>query len=201
MPSWYGPSMQHVGVILASLREGRRGEAFARWIHELANAHEGMKADLIDLRDWPLPPYSYGVHATAVEKLYVSGGLGWRWAERIHSLDGFIVVTPEYNRGYPGHLKTAFDSLYQAWSYKPVAFVSYGGFAAGTRAAGQLAQVALELKMVPVRDEVNLSMIGLQVDERGFPSAELHAKKAKTMLTELGFWAALLKTGRERHAG
>jgi NAD(P)H-dependent FMN reductase len=190
--------MQSIGVIVASVREGRRGEAFARWIAEQAGAREDTEVKVLDLRDWPLPAFGYGVHATGAERLYVDGSLQWRWAERIHSLDGFIVVTPEYNRGYPGQLKNALDALYQAWNYKPVAFVTYGGFAAGTRASNQLAQVALELKMVPVRDEVNLSLIGLAVDGRGFPSAELYAKKAQALVSELAFWTDLLKTGRER---
>jgi NAD(P)H-dependent FMN reductase len=191
--------MVAVGVILASVREGRRGEAFARWLLELAKSHSAIEAELVDLRDWPLPAFSYGVHATGVQKLYIEGSLQWRWADRISSFDGFVTVTPEYNRGYPGQLKNALDALYQSWNYKPMAFVSYGGGAAGSRAVSQLGQVALELKMVPMRDEVNLSLIGLAVDGRGFPSAEIYGKKAQALLTELAFWAELLKTGRERH--
>lgn len=191
--------MAAIGVIVASVREGRRGENFAKWLLELAKAHPDLELELVDLRDWPLPAYAYGVQATGVEKLYVDGSLQSRWADRIRGFDGFVIVTPEYNRGYPGHLKNALDALHQAWNYKPVAFLGYGGFAAGTRATQALAQVAVELKMVPLRDEVNLSLIGLAVDARGFPSSELYAKKAQVLLTELGFWAELLKTGRERH--
>jgi len=190
--------MSSIGVIVASVREGRRGEGFAKWMLQQAKADPELDLSLVDLRDWTLPAYTYGVHATAVEKLYVAESLQWRWAERIHSFDGFIVVTPEYNRGYPGHLKNALDALYQAWNYKPVAFVTYGGFAAGTRSAEQLSQVALELKMMPVRDQVNLSLIGLAVDERGFPTAELHAKKAAALLAELKFWSELMQAARDR---
>lgn len=190
--------MAAIGVILASVREGRRGEVFAKWLLELAASHPSLATELVDLRDWPLNAYSYGVQAANVEKLYVEGSLQSRWKERVHSLDGFIVVTPEYNRGYPGQLKNALDALYQAWNYKPIAFVSYGGTAGGSRAVSQLSQVAVELKMVPLRDEVNVSLIGLAVDGRGYPSAEIYGKKAQLLLNELGFWAELLKTGRER---
>jgi NAD(P)H-dependent FMN reductase len=191
--------MAAIGVILASVREGRRGEVFAKWLLELAASHPNLSTELVDLRDWQLQAYSYGVQAVNVEKLYVEGSLQSRWKERIHSLDGFVVVTPEYNRGYPGQLKNALDALYQAWNYKPIAFVSYGGTAGGSRAISQLSQVAVELKMVPLRDEVNVSLIGLAVDGRGYPSAEIYGKKAQMLLNELGFWAELLKTGRERH--
>ncbi|HTQ04250.1 MAG TPA: NAD(P)H-dependent oxidoreductase [Polyangiaceae bacterium] len=191
--------MAAIGVIVASVREGRRGETFAKWLLELARPHANLELELVDLRDWPLPAYSYGVQPIGVEKLYVDGSLQSRWAERIRGFDGFVVVSPEYNRGYPGHLKNALDALYSAWNYKPVAFLTYGGVASGSRAAQQLAQVATELRMVPVRDEVNVSLIGLAVDTRGFPTAEIYTKKAQLLLTELGFWAELLKAGRERH--
>jgi NAD(P)H-dependent FMN reductase len=190
--------MSAIGVILASVREGRRGEAFARWLLELARSHAGLELELIDLRDWPLPSYSYGVRGMEAEQHYSAGSLQARWAEAIRSFDGFVIVSPEYNRGFPGQLKNALDALYQAWNYKPVAFLTYGGFAAGSRAAEQLAQVARELKLVALRDEVNLSLVGLAVDERGFPTGELHARKAQALLGELAFWVDLLKTGRER---
>jgi NAD(P)H-dependent FMN reductase len=191
--------MAAIGVILASVREGRRGEAFAKWLLELAKSHANLDAELVDLRDWPLPAYTYGVNPTGVEKLYLDGSLQSRWAERIRSFDGFIIVTPEYNRGYPGHLKNALDALYQAWNYKPVACVSYGGVAAGSRTTKQLSQITIELKMVPLREEVCVSLIGLAVDAHGFPTAEIYAKKAQLLLTELGYWTQVMKSGREQH--
>jgi NAD(P)H-dependent FMN reductase len=191
--------MAAIGVIVASVRESRRGEAFAKWLLELAKSHANLELELVDLRDWALPAYTYGVQPTAAEKLYVDGSLQSRWAERIRSFDGFIVVTPEYNRGYPGQLKNALDALYQAWNYKPIAWLSYGGAAGGSRAASQLAQVAVELKMVPLREEVTISLIGLAVDAHGFPTAEFYTKKAQLLLTELGYWTGVLKNGREHH--
>lgn len=190
--------MAAIGVILASVREGRRGEAFAAWLLELAQARTDLEPELVDLRDWPLPAYSYAVRALAAETHYAAGSLQARWAELVRRFDGFVIVSPEYNRGYPGQLKNALDTLYQAWNHKPVAFLTYGGFAAGARAAEQLAQVARELKLVALRDEVNLSLIGLAVDERGFPTGELYTKKAELLLAELAIWADLLKSGRER---
>ena len=50
-----------------------------------------------------------------------------------------------------------------------MAFVTYGGFAAGS-AAEQLAAVAIELRMIPVRDQVNIRLIGVALDEHGMPT-------------------------------
>jgi NAD(P)H-dependent FMN reductase len=188
-----------VGIIVGSIREGRRGEAFASWIHALLSARREASAELLDLREWPLPPYAHREPAMLAEKGYPPGSLGGRWAEKIASLDAFVVVTPEYNHGYPGALKSALDQVYSPWNHKPIAFVSYGGFAAGARAVEQLRLVAIELRMVPVRDEVNVRLAGYAADERGWPADPAYAKKAAAMLDDLLWWMRVLKEGRERH--
>ncbi len=190
--------MLSTGIILSSVREVRRGEAFAKWVHSLAAARPGLQAELIDLKDWPLPPFTAPVAATKAEAGYPDGSLERRWSQLIARLDAFVIVTPEYNHGYPGQLKNALDTLYQPWNHKPVAFVAYGGFSGGARSAMQLQSVACELRMVPVRDMVTLSMIGLQVDEKGFPSAELQQKRAAALLDELTWLGEALKDARSK---
>jgi NAD(P)H-dependent FMN reductase len=187
-----------IGVILASVRESRRGEAFARWILGLAAQRPEVEVELLDLREWPLPPYAHRDSAGVAERSYAPGSLERRWADRIAALDGFVVVTPEYNHSFPGALKNALDAVYAPWNHKPIAFVSYGGFAAGARAVEQLRLVVVELRMVPVRDEVNLRLPGYAADERGEPADPLYARKAKAALDDLLWWARVAKDGRER---
>jgi NAD(P)H-dependent FMN reductase len=188
-----------IGVILASVREGRRGDAFGRWIHGLVRERPDVTVELLDLKDWPLPPYAHRDTPNLAEKDFVAGSLERRWAEKIASLDGFVIVTPEYNHGYPSSLKSALDAIYSEWNHKAVAFVSYGGFAAGARAVEQLRLVAIELRMVPVRDEVNVRLVGYTADERGHPADPIYAKKAKAMVEDLLWWTRIAKEGRERH--
>jgi NAD(P)H-dependent FMN reductase len=187
-----------IGVILASIREGRHGEAFAQWILSFAAQRPNVQVEMLDLRDWPLPFYPYRETPVAAAKAFETGGLARRWADKIASLDAFIVVTPEYNHGYPGALKNAFDHVYDAWNRKAVGFVGYGGFAAGARAVEQLRLVAVELRMVPVRDEVDLRLVGFVGDERGWPKEEIYAKRAAALLDDLLWWARLAKEGRGR---
>jgi NAD(P)H-dependent FMN reductase len=187
-----------VGIIVASVREGRRGEAFGKWIHELIDERPNITSELLDLSEWPLPAYSSRDNPMAAEKSYAPGTLERRWADRISALDGFVIVTPEYSHGYPGALKNALDHLYVAWNYKPVGFISYGGFAAGARAVEQLRLVAIELRMVPIRDEVNLRLIGLSVDDHSFPSDELYSKRLAAMIDELLWWTQIMKEARGR---
>jgi NAD(P)H-dependent FMN reductase len=187
-----------IGVILASVREVRRGEPFARWIHGLLSERPGVEVELLDLRDWPLPPYAHRDSPLVAEKGYAPGTLERRWGETLAALDGFVIVTPEYNHSFPGQLKNALDAVYAPWNHKPVTFVSYGGFAAGARAAEQLRLVAVELRMVPVRDEVNVKLAGYAADERGYPADPAYVKKGKAAIDDLLWWARVAKDGRER---
>jgi hypothetical protein len=102
-------------------------------------------------------------------------------------------VTPEYNHGYPGQLKNAIDWLWHAWNHKPVAFVTYGGGANGARAAEQLMSVTIEVRMVPIRDQVNVRLIGLALDEHGMPTDEFYSKRAGLMLDELVWFSRVLR--------
>jgi NAD(P)H-dependent FMN reductase len=186
--------MERIGVILVSVREGRRGEAIAKWIHRLAESK--CTAELVDLRDWPLQAYALKAMPTAAEAAYAADSLEGRWRDLVRGLDGFVIVTPEYNRGYPGHLKNAIDALYPSWSHKPVGFVTYGGFAGGARAAEQLALVAIETRMVPIRDQVNVKTIGLATDEHGAPSEEIYSRRAGALLDELVWFTRVLREAR-----
>ncbi|WP_394830690.1 NAD(P)H-dependent oxidoreductase [Pendulispora rubella] len=168
-----------IGVILGSVREGRKGEPIARWVMDLLGTRSDVAPELLDLRDF-------------------DPSFGQRWPERITAHDAFVIVTPEYNHGYPGTLKNALDALYGPWNDKPVAFVSYGFSASGARAIEQLRQVTSELRMMPIRDEVNLRLGAFRTDHRGFPDDERARERAGDVMTELLFWGHLLKEGRSR---
>jgi NAD(P)H-dependent FMN reductase len=115
----------------------------------------------------------------------------------IESLDAFIIVTPEYNHGYPASLKNALDYAYRGWNRKPVAFVSYGGVSGGIRAVQQLRQVAIELQMAPIREEVNIPFIHRALSEEGTPIDELPRKRLAAVFRDLEWWGTTLKAGRE----
>ncbi|EUJ46001.1 flavoprotein [Listeria rocourtiae FSL F6-920] len=51
----------------------------------------------------------------------------------INEYDGFVLVFPQYNWGYPAVLKNVLDFLYDEWRVKSVSimcYVSYGDFQA-----------------------------------------------------------------------
>lgn len=191
--------MLKLQVIIGSTRKGRFSEKPARWIFEELKKKEGVEAELIDLRDWPLPFFNEPVSPSLNEGNY-ENQLATKWAKKIGDADGYIIVTPEYNHGYSAVLKNAIDYVYKEWNKKPVAFVSYGGIAGGTRAVQQLRQVAIELQMVPIRAGVHVPLYWNQLDEQGNLKTEAYEKNAQTMFDQLLWWAKVLHQARTENA-
>lgn len=120
-----------------------------------------------------------------------------QWSKLIDSADAFIVVTSEYNYGFPAPLKNALDFLYSEWSYKPVALVSYGGVSAGTRSVQMLKQVFTAFKMMPLAESVNIPFFTRYLDEEGkFNADETLEQSANVMIKELAHWTEALKKMR-----
>jgi len=186
-----------VGVITASVREGRQGEAVARWFRGLAEARPELEVLELDLKVLDLPTYTERLHPKIAEASY-TGEAARRWVALVGGCDGFVVVTPEYNHGYPPSLKNALDHVYAGWNGKPLGFVSYGGSSGGVRAVQQLRQVAVELQLAPVRDEVNIPFVGRALDEHGVPKDPHHAARAGALLDQLAWWGETLRQGRRR---
>lgn len=171
-------------IILGSVREGRQGEKVATWLLEQAAATE-WEAELIDLADWPLPFFNEATPPDANDGKY-QNELAQEWSAKIAAADAYILVTPEYNHGYPAVLKNALDWLYYEWGGKPVAFASYStGLTGGARAVEQLRQVVLHLQMVPVAQ-------GLQIGKIDQWDPASSAESAQKMLAKLTTWAKML---------
>lgn len=171
-----------IQIIFASTREGRKGEKVARWIEGLAKKRKEFETEFIDLKEWNLPFYndpnepSDGIYSYDYTK---------KWSKKISQGDWYIIVTPEYNHGYPAPLKNALDLLYQEWNGKPVAFVSYGGSAGGARAVEQLKPVVLELDMKPIYYAVHLVRFYRIFDENGNLTEDLYNKSVGKLLDAL----------------
>jgi NAD(P)H-dependent FMN reductase len=186
--------MTKIGIILGSTRPGRNGEAVARWVHHVASQRTDAEFELIDLLDYKLPhldealPPSLGQY-TQPHTL--------RWANKIASFDGFVMVTPEYNHSTSGALKNAIDFLYGEWNNKAVGFVSYGS-AGGTRAVEHLRLIAGELQMADVRNQVALSLFTDFQDFSVFRPGDFQLESLTAMLGQVVAWSTALAPMRTR---
>jgi NAD(P)H-dependent FMN reductase len=176
-----------IAVIVGSTREGRFAPVVADWFVKQARSRQDMDIDVVDLADVDLPlayPRSPGPE------------LG-DYLARVDRADGYVVVTPEYNHGYPAALKQAIDLPRRQWRAKPVAFVSYGGLSGGLRAVEQLRQVFAELHATTIRDTVSFHMAHGAFDASGQPvESEGCTSAAQVLLDQLAWWATALRTAR-----
>lgn len=177
-----------LAVIVGSVRAGRIGSVVGNWFLTQLKERDDFTVDVIDLAALDLPSTLDG------------GGDTTSFSERITAADAFVVVTPEYNHGYPGPLKTAIDTLRDEWRAKAVGFVSYGGSAGGLRSVELLKPVFTELQVVPVRRTVSLHSVEELFDEAGsLRDGAAAGEAAQEMLTQLAWWARALGDARSRY--
>ena len=188
----------NIKVIAGSTREGRFSDKAASWIAEEIKKQEGVKVEILDLRDYDMPFFNEPMSPSFKKEPYKNEAVA-RFTKKIAEGDAFVMVTPEYNHGTSGVLKNALDWVYPEWNNKPVAFVSYGGVG-GARAVEQLRQNVIELQMAPIRNAVHIP------GEQYFPvlfgkvsTGELfssQSEKAEAMTTQLLWWTRALKNAR-----
>ncbi|PBQ33520.1 NADPH-dependent FMN reductase [Sphingobacteriaceae bacterium] len=174
-------------IILCSTRPGRKGPAVADWILKITKDSKKFKIDFIDLKEENLP-FHNEPEMPALQKYKHQRTK--KWSKKINAGEAFIFVHPEYNHGYSAPLKNALDFLFKEWNYKPVAFVSYGGVAGGSRASEMLIPVVTALKMMPLTESLYLPNFGKYFNEEGkFIPGMDSLKAANVMLDELEKWA------------
>jgi NAD(P)H-dependent FMN reductase len=174
----------HIGLIYGSTRKGRFCDTVACWAADEIRAPGHYTVDIID----PVE--------LAIDSGDKAAGSPTLW-QRMAKCDAFVVVTPEYNHGYPAALKTLIDSVGAEWHAKPVAFVSYGGISGGIRAVEQLRLVFAELHAVTIRDSVSFASAWEQFDATGKLQQPDRAQRSMaTMLGRLRWWAVALRDAR-----
>ena len=171
-----------VGIIIGSIREGRKGESVGRWVHELASRREDATYELLDLRTFDVPLLTAAVSPGAAQKQYDSAEVT-AWSAAVDSCDAFVFVTPEYNHSVPGALKNAYDSLGPEWRRKPVGFVAYGSVG-GVRAVEAWRGVVNNFEQFAVRAQVAISTFTDWTGDE-FAPADRHAEDLAMLLDQL----------------
>ncbi|HEY5854470.1 MAG TPA: NAD(P)H-dependent oxidoreductase [Aldersonia sp.] len=171
-------------VIVASVRPQRFAPVVADWFLRQVSGRLEFDVAVLDLLDLGLPTDLTETDATV------------SFRDRVAAADAFVVVTSEYNHGYPASVKTAFDVVKEEWRTKPVGFVSYGGRSGGLRATEQLRQVVIEVHMVPVREQVSLPEARKRFDAAGETDDAAAIDAAARMLDQLAWWGHATRAAR-----
>jgi len=191
-----------IKVIIGSTRPGRFSEKPASWIAGELEKMEGVAVEVLDLRDYPMPFFEQKVQPSHGNGEYENKAVA-AWATKIKDGDAFIIVSPEYNHGYPAVLKNALDSIYQEWIRKAVGFVSYGSVGGG-RVVEQLRMVAIELQLVPIRRGIHIPSAVTKavkavnkIDPELFKPLRVPKDMVGDFLDQLLWMARALKTARD----
>jgi NAD(P)H-dependent FMN reductase len=184
-----------LGVVVASVREGRVGYAIAEWVVEAAAAHGAFSPRLVDLREAGLPLLEEPAHPRLQQ---YTDERTRAWSDAVAATDAFVFVTPEYNHCAPPALVNALDHLYVEWNYKAAGFVSYGGVSGGLRSVQSAKPLLCALKVVPIVEAVTLPSVHKLVEDGRFTPGPSHLKAAEMMLDELKRWTDALAVLRRQ---
>jgi NAD(P)H-dependent FMN reductase len=185
--------MIKVAIVVGSTRPGRKADAVAKWVYEIAAKRGDAEYEVVDIKDFDLPlldeeiPPIMGRYHRPHTKA---------WAAKIAPFDAFVFVTPEYNHGTSGALKNALDFLYAEWNDKAAGFVGYGGVG-GARAVEQLRLVMGELQVATVRAQVVLSLYDDFKEFKTFAPRPNQAANVGPVLDQVVAWGTALKPVRE----
>src|ERR1700747_783702 len=179
-----------IPVILGTTRKGRRSENAARFVFEETKERAGVETEFVDICNIPMRLDDAG------EQMKDPA-----FSNLVTRADGLILVTPEYNHGYPGLLKHALDMNLKEYIHKAVGIcgVSAGPFG-GARVIENLAPVMRELGLVIIFEDVNFGTVQTLFDEQGQLLNQEYIRRVDRFLNELIWMARVLRHGRENVA-
>ncbi len=174
--------MPHIVILSASVRQGRNSHRVALFLKKYIENNGLATADIADLNSYQFPLFDERLahQQNPSEKVL-------EFASRIMHADGVIIVTPEYNGGYPASLKNAVDLLYKEWQKKPVAIatVSDGGFG-GTQVITSLQFSLWKIRAWTVPAQFPVPNADTSFDEEGTPAdVATTEKRAHFFIKEL----------------
>ncbi len=183
-----------IPLILGTAREGRQSEKAARFLFAELQKHEQIETQFIDVRDWVKTSVTYAP--------WMNSSITKPWQELAGRADGFVVVIPEYNHGYPGELKILLDYAYSEYEKKAVAVVgvSSGDFG-GVRVIEHLQPIWNYLKMVFVPEPLSFPNIKDVFDENDVPKDEHYHERTEKFVKKVFEYTRDVKKMRESKSG
>lgn len=174
-----------IPVLLGSIRDGRFSDRAAAFVVRRLQA-AGIEAPLLDAREME----HFAEPATEGKTSF---------EEEMRDAEGLVIVTPEYNHGYPGALKDVLDTSDETAAGKPVLICgcSSGGLG-GARVVEQLRQVVLEVGLVPMKSAIYFSKHKELWNADGSPKDGAYEGRADAAIAELEWFAWALAEGRKK---
>lgn len=174
--------MFNIAIISGSIRTGRQSQNVALYFDNYIKENKLASSEILDLKEFDFPVFEerliYQKDPSEKAKLF---------SEKVKNADAVIIISPEYNGGYPASIKNAIDLLVKEWYHKPVGLVSVssGGFG-GVNSLALLQTVLLKIKAVVVPAPFPVPKVEENFDEKGNAlNKEATDKRAAAFMKEL----------------
>jgi len=176
--------MPHIAIISSSVRRERKSHNVALYFKTYLKENNLSTAEILDLKE-----YSFPIFEGTLKTLIDPAENVLEFAAKIKSSDGIIIVTPEYNGGYPASLKNAIDLLYEEWKHKPIAIVtvSSGPFA-GSQALVSLQFTLWKMRAWTIPAMFSVPTVDKAYDENGKPMDKLNSDKLAAIFIQELLW-------------
>ncbi|MBS1978025.1 MAG: NAD(P)H-dependent oxidoreductase [Bacteroidetes bacterium] len=174
--------MPHIAIISSSIRINRQSHRVALFFKKFLEDHQLASSEILDLAVYRFPLFEERLQ---YQKNPTPDVLDF--ASKVKSADAIIIVTPEYNGGYPASLKNVVDLLYSEWRRKPIgiAAVSDGPFG-GTQVVTSLQFSLWKIGALTVPARFHVASVHENYDENGIPkNKELTEKMANGFVGEI----------------
>ena len=152
----------YLPILYGSVRDERKSIHVARFVLERLALRPDVETRLFDPKELPF--------GNLVRRV-------WEWPQPPESVrsfvaemtraDGFVIVTPEYNHGYPGTLKNLLDHLFDEWNRKPFGLVGAGGMYGGARAIDGLRMVIPGIGAISIPSMIGVARVETSFAEGG----------------------------------
>ena len=191
-----------IHVIIGATREPRVTERVAKWAFAAAAAQPDFEVELVDLATFDLPFFAEAGSPRFNPNRQLQPNVK-PWLDKLAEADGYIVVSPEYDRSMPGVLKNAFEFVDFQLDHKPVALVTHGS-TGGALAAESLRQALRAKSVANVAEAVTFIGASEALDEAGNLSDEAAARPygpkfvLDSLVASLAWWTRTLKAGRDQ---
>lgn len=181
--------MLKILIFSGTARHDNYTQHVAKLVSDTAHKHDQLEVELVSPESLHLQLQNEGQEA---KDQYPE------LTKQVIEADAYIIVSPEYNHGYPGSLKYMLDLHLKEYIHKPVALVgvSAGPFG-GARVIEALLHVVRELGMQVTFTDLNVSGVQDEVENGQFKDPDKWQRRATRMIEELEWMAKALKWGRD----
>jgi len=177
----------YIPVLAGTTREQRKSIFAARLVAEVGATFDDVETEVIDPKNFYFPGDGNDPE-----------GKDPRYTAVTERADGFFIVFPEYNHGYPGTLKRMLDSELKNYIHKPVAFGGVSSSAwGGVRGIEALIHPVREMGMVATFADMQFPKVQDLFDDDGTLLNESYRDYIKAAWVELIWMTKVMKHGRD----